>query len=459
MRRSFSLKGLVLGLICVLAGSAGTGNLIDVAPRRPMARFAALSSRLPASARLFVGAPAFFDALSAKDRMANFEKIWHSIQDNYYDPGMNGVNWDEVQRRYRPQVEAVATDEEFYKLMERMAGELHDAHTHVLEPFRAENLKKQQHLSLGFSADEFDGKLVITNVKTGSSAEQAGIIPGMAIELIDGRPLAEKLAEIAPGLPHSSSDRANRMLLHAMVLGQGGQPGSNVRLGLQRRDGSRFEAMLTRNIDPLSGSVTAKLLPSGNVYMTFQAFYPPAAREFRDAIEKFKNAPGVIIDLRRNPGGSGEELIAIASNFFATKTIFARNKLRTRDTRPTYVENNGGPVYSGPMVILVSQHSGSSSELFAGGMQDVGRAKVVGSQTCGCVLGVNHPVELKGGGLVMISKVLWFTPSGRKLEGEGVIPDKIVAPTLSDIIEKRDPVLTAGEQLLQEMLATKQAKQ
>jgi carboxyl-terminal processing protease len=107
------------------------------------------------------------------------------------------------------------------------------------------------------------------------------------------------------------------------------------------------------------------------------------------------------------------------------------------------------------VVILVSQHSGSSSELFAGGMQDTGRAKVVGTQTCGCVLGVNHPVELKGGGLVMISKVLWFTPSGRKLEGEGVIPDKVVTPTLSDIIAKRDPVLEAGDRLLKELLAAK----
>jgi carboxyl-terminal processing protease len=365
------------------------------------------------------------------------------------------VNWDEIHQRYRPLLEIVTTDRDFYKLMERMAGELHDAHTHVLEPYRAENFKKQQHLSLGFSTDEFDGKLVITDVKTGSGAEQAGIVPGMSIESVDGKPLAERLAELAPELPHSSSDRASRMLMYAMALGHADQPGSTAKLGLQRPDGSRFETTLTRSVDPLSGSVTAKLLPSGNAYMTFQVFYHPAAHEFRDALARFKNAPGVIIDLRRNPGGSGEELISIANNFFAAKTVFARNKLRTRDTRPTYVENNGGPVYPGPVVILVSQHSGSSSELFAGGMQDTGRAKVVGTQTCGCVLGVNHPVELKGGGLVMISKVLWFTPSGRKLEGEGVIPDKVVTPTLSDIIAKRDPVLEAGDRLLKELLAAK----
>jgi carboxyl-terminal processing protease len=103
------------------------------------------------------------------------------------------------------------------------------------------------------------------------------------------------------------------------------------------------------------------------------------------------------------------------------------------------------------VVILADLHSGSSSELFAAGMQDTGRAKVVGSQTCGCVLGVNNLVELKDGGAVMISKVLWFTPHDRKLEGEGVIPDKLIGNTLADLRAKRDPVLEAGDSLLKEM--------
>jgi carboxyl-terminal processing protease len=337
--------------------------------------------------------------------------------------------------------------------MERMAGELHDAHTHVLDPAVAENFKKQKIITLGLRVDDFDGKLVITEVEAGSDAEQSGIAPGMSIETIDGKPLAEKLAESAAKLTDSSSVRATRMRLYSSVLS--GPPDSTVKMGLQRSDGSRFETMLTRNFNGLSPRLSAKRLPSGSAYISFAAFYAPAGKEFKEAMQKFHEAPGLIIDLRMNPGGSGEEMMAIASNFFSSKTIFAKNRLRTRDTRPVYAENNYGQIYSGPVVILVSQHSGSSSELFASGMQDTGRAKVVGSQTCGCVLGVNHPVELKGGGLVMISRVLWFTPSGRKLEGEGVIPDRVVTPTLADVIQRRDPVLEAGDVLLQEMSSPK----
>ncbi|HEV8492300.1 MAG TPA: S41 family peptidase, partial [Candidatus Angelobacter sp.] len=377
------------------------------------------------------------------------EKIWHAIQDNYYDPQMNGVDWHEIHQRYRPLVEATESDQDFYPLMERMAGELHDAHTHVLDPLKAANFKKQKILVLGLKLDEFDGKLVVTEVEPGSDAEQKGIVPGTSIETIDGRPLAEKLAESRTRLPDSSSVRATQLLLYARVLDGPGD--SSVTLGLKRPDGSRFDTTLARSFNGLSPRLTARLLSSGNAYIKFNAFYPPAASDFTEALHKFHDAPGLIIDLRMNPGGSGAELMAIARNFFSSRTVFAENKLRTRDVRPIYVENKDGHVYDGAVVILVTQHSGSSSELFAAGMQDSGRAQIVGSQTCGCVLGISNPVELKDGAMVTISQVLWFTPSGRKLEGEGVIPDKVVRQTLSEVIAKRDPVLDAGDQLLKEM--------
>jgi carboxyl-terminal processing protease len=429
MHRSFCWA--CLGLALVLASSA-------IAPTLASLRTEALSAA---------------EDLSANDRTSSFEKIWHSIQDNYYDPKMNGVNWDEVHQRYRPLVEATTSDQDFYPLMERMAGELHDAHTHVLDPVKAANFRKQKILVLGLSTDEFNGRLVITQVEAGSDAVQAGIVPGTSIETIDGKPLAEKLAESSARLISSSSVRATQLLLYASVLD--GPPDSTVKLGLQRPNGSRFETMLTRNFNGLSPRLSARLLPSGNAYIRFDAFYAPVASDFKEALKKFHDAPGLIIDLRMNPGGSGEELMDIAGNLFGGKIVFAKNKLRNTDVRPIYVESKDDQVYGGPIVILVTQHSGSSSELFAAGMQDSGRARIVGSQTCGCVLGVPNPVELKGGGMVTISRVLWFTPSGRKLEGEGVIPDKVVRPTLQDVIERRDPALEAGEKLLKEMRSSR----
>src|SRR5258708_31495652 len=78
-------------------------------------------------------------------------------------------------------------------------------------------------------------------------------------------------------------------------------------------------------------------------------------------------------------------------------------------------------------------------------MQDTQRAKIFGSQSCGCVLGIAKPRVMKGGGVLEMSEVLWFSPKGRKLEGTGIIPDKIVVPSVADLQRRRDTVLAEAD--------------
>src|SRR5260370_182995 len=70
----------------------------------------------------------------------------------------------------------------------------------------------------------------------------------------------------------------------------------------------------------------------------------------------------------------------------------------------------GGQGYGGPVVILMSESSGSAAELFAAGLQDAGRAKVAGAESCGGVLGITKHRVMKGGGVLEISEILWFSP-------------------------------------------------
>jgi carboxyl-terminal processing protease len=150
----------------------------------------------------------------------------------------------------------------------------------------------------------------------------------------------------------------------------------------------------------------------------------------------------------------------MAGFFFDGKTLFERRMTRKQvsaserdgrhvDETQFYVGKRGERLYSSPVVILVSEYSASATEVFAAGMQDSGRATLVGSQSCGCVLGITHNRVMKGGGVLEISEVLWFSPKDRRLEGEGVIPDKIAVPTIASLQEKRDIVLEAGERVLQ----------
>ena len=407
------------------------------------------------------GAPANATAakqrLTAKDRKEVFEKVWREIRDHYYDPSYNGVNWDEVLRRYAPLVTATKSDQEFYALMSQMTSELHDAHTRFSSPEQWRNFRRQQGVTVGFSVDDVDGETVVTNVIPGTEAARAGIGPGMVVQRVDDIPVRERIAEIQKKRLPSSSERATRWFIYNRVFA--GPPDTLVKVALKRADGSPFEVSVRRQIYSEAPQVTTHVLSSGNVYIRFDGFQHPITAEFRAALQKFRDAPGLIVDLRRNGGGDLAVLLPIAGYFFGKKTLFAKDSTRTGKPLSSYVGlfklplqlyvgHPGQQIYSGPMVILVDAHSASSSEVFAAGMQDTLRAKVIGSQSCGCVLGIAKPRVMKGGGVLEMSEVLWFSPKGRKLEGTGIIPDELVTPTMFDLQRGRDAVLAAADKSL-----------
>src|ERR1700716_186356 len=82
--------------------------------------------------------------LTAKDHKEFFEKIWKEIHEHYYDPSYNGVDWDDVHRRYALLVDATNKDQEFYTLMSQMTSELHDAHTRFSSPEQWKHFRQQQ---------------------------------------------------------------------------------------------------------------------------------------------------------------------------------------------------------------------------------------------------------------------------------------------------------------------------
>jgi carboxyl-terminal processing protease len=462
-RRRIRRKSIFLALSFVAAGfgTAGSAQQSATLKNNSSSRGANLSRAILSAG----GATSAVDAtpsqrLSSKNRKEVFEKVWKDIRDHYYDPSFNGVNWDEVHQRYLPLVGPAKNDQEFYALMSRMTAELHDAHTRFSSPEQWKNYKKQQGITAGFSVDDVDGKTVVTSVRRDSNAAHAGVEPGMVVLSVDGKSIEERIAEIEKSRPPSSSERATRMFVYGRMFA--GPPDSVLKLGLQRADGSSFEATITRQVYSVAPDVATDVLPSGNAYIRFDGFQPPIAKEFKQALERFHNSRGIVIDLRRNGGGDLSVLLPIASYFFDKKTLFAKDS--TRSGKPLsefagifklplelYVGRPGDQIYSGPVVILVDARSASSSEVFAAGMQDSQRAQIVGSQSCGCVLGIAKPREMKGGGVLEMSEVLWFSPKGRKLEGTGVIPDKTVIPTAADLQNKHDPALAEAEKILGEL--------
>src|ERR1700730_10024687 len=93
------------------------------------------------------------ERLSLKTRRQIFEKVWREIRDRYYDASFNGVNWDEIHTRYRPLIETTEDGQDCYSHLNRMTGELHDAHTRFNSPEQWKTYRKQQGVSTGISVE------------------------------------------------------------------------------------------------------------------------------------------------------------------------------------------------------------------------------------------------------------------------------------------------------------------
>jgi len=443
-------------------------------PNSPMPKKVAQRSRFAAICALLLGAVLFSahinpsraagNELSPKDRASVFDDVWKNVRDRYYDPEFHGVDWNEVGNRYRPLLEGVKNDQEFYALVNRMTGELHDAHTRFNSPEAWENRDKDLGVTIGFMTAERDGVIVVTDVYPESNAADAGIEPGMIVLTVNEKPVADLISEAAKTVLPTSTERATRRRILASVYK--GSAGTVYKIGLQRADGSKFEASVTKQVLSIPPDVREKLLPSGEAYIRFDGFKPPVVLEFQAALEKYQNAPGVIIDLRYNGGGRTDVLAAIAGYFYDAKTVISESLGRkaiaaeeksgeNKAHRALTAGKPGGQIYAGPVVILTNESTASASEIFSAGMQDTGRAKIVGSQTCVCVVGIANNQKMKGGGVLEVSEVLFFTPKGRKLEGDGVTPDTKVVPTIADLQQKRDVALVQAEQLLASMASAK----
>jgi carboxyl-terminal processing protease len=400
-------------------------------------------------------------SLTAKERIEVFEEVWGTINEKYYDPAFNGVDWNAVRGRFRPRVDAVSSDEEFYRLLNQMTGELRDAHTRTRSPRQNQDRKNQQATSAGVLVYEVEGTPAIFDVTPDSDAARAGIVPGMIVRTVNGQPIAAALAAAREEVGASSTERASRILSYSRLIA--GEPGTPLKLGLTRADGTALEVTLMRRTISAVPQFTARLLASGYAYIRFNRFRPPVAKQVKEALQKFKDAPGLILDLRSNTGGDGREGMKVAGYFFNEKVPMATIVTRTGKppsalfglvSLPKVFEagEKGSQVYFNPVVILINEATGSTSELVAGGMQENGRAQIVGTQSCGCVLGVLQHRELKGGGELAISEVAFVTLLGRKLEGNGVEPDRKVSITLTDLQRQRDTALEEAEKHLNNLL-------
>lgn len=180
------------------------------------------------------------------------------------------------------------------------------------------------------------------------------------------------------------------------------------------------------NLPPQHVTFESRTLPSGAGYIRFNEFLDPAVvmPKFEAAVKSFMKAPGIVLDLRGNPGGIGIMAMGIAG-FFVDKPGQELGTMKMRDTTLKFVIFPRPQTYAGPLAVLVDGGSASTTEILAGGLQDLKRARIFGTRTAGAAL-PSDIIRLPNGDGFQYAQASYTSISGRVLEGNGVIPDEIV---------------------------------
>jgi carboxyl-terminal processing protease len=402
--------------------------------------------------------------LDANARLRAFDFVWTTIDERYHDPAFNGVDWNAVGARYRPLALAAPTDDAFWMVLDRMTGELKDAHTRVESPARVELRQRDESITLGFGFIPLEGRLVVTSVHNESDAWWAGVRPGMALVAIAGEPAGPAYQKLLADTRYDSTDRSRHLRALRTLLT--GREGSKMAFTFERADASRFDATLTRRRLSTRPASTHRVLPSGFGYLRLTQWTLGATARALEGLDALKDTPGLVFDLRGNPGGAVHAVNAVLARFFAQHVDLGR--VTTRTGRPVSLlfgtveiiklksELEGTKdAYTKPVVILLNAGSASGSELFAGEMQAANRAVVVGEPSCGCLLGFLGYTRIPGGGELAYSEVGFVLANGQKIEGRGVTPNHLVPLTVADLRVSRDRALETAQDVLSTLVANK----
>ncbi len=245
--------------------------------------------------------------------------------------------------------------------------------------------------------------MVLAPIK-GSPAEKAGIQPGDYIIAVNG-------------------EQCTAADMTAISTKIKGEEGSTVKLQILRGE-ETLDFEITREniiVNPVEGEV----LENNIGYMEFSSFDENTAEEFKTKFEELQ-AQGItslIIDLRNNGGGIVDEALKIAG-YIADKDSVLLYEV-DKDNNETVEKNESNPIINMPVIILTNENTASSSEILAGALKDLGKARTVGTTTYGKGV-IQQILTLPDGSGLKITTEKYLTPNRTEINEKGIEPDETV---------------------------------
>ena len=298
-----------------------------------------------------------------------------------------------------------------------------DPHSSYMSPKNYRDMQVQtrgEFGGLGIEVTMENGVIKVVSPIDDTPASKAGVQAGDLIFALDGEPV-------------------QGLTLQEAVEKMRGKVGTPIKISIRRAGKDPFDVTLTR--DTIKVKPVKYRLEGGDIgYIRVTSFTEQTTPGVLDAVEKLKKEAGnklkgYILDLRNNPGGLLDQAIAL-SDAFLDKGEIVSVKARKNDDVQRWNAKPGDVANGLPIVVLVNGGSASASEIVAGALQDHRRAIILGTRSFGKG-SVQTIMQVTGGGAIRLTTALYFTPSGRSIQKEGIKPDIEVEPAKIENIQQR----------------------
>jgi len=381
-------------------------------------------------------------ALALSDAQQLVVEAWRLVNQSYVDPSrFEAVHWRRL--RQKALERSIESSSDAYDAIEAMLSPLGDPYTRLLRPadyavLRSSTEGTMNGVGLQLGLRPTDQAIVVIAPLDGSPAAEAGIHSGAELVSVNGQATAELgLEQTAAALRGSSG---TTVLITVRSDGPGG--GETERdLELERR---QVDLRPVRSRRLRIGAHTLG-------YLRITQFAEPVPTGVQEALADLNDQEieGLILDLRNNSGGLVSAGLAVADQLLDNQPIV---ETEGREGISAPQRSNPGSLYGGPMVTLINGGSASASEILAGALQDDGRSRLLGSRSFGKGL-IQTLISLGDSSGLAVTVARYVTPSGRAIQGEGLVPDvELVQPEPLNPGGESDAWLEQAQRLLVDQL-------
>jgi carboxyl-terminal processing protease len=397
-----------------------------------------------------------------------FAIVWERLRNSGFDGQYDGVDWNRLKAEHQADIEG-AQD---LKRLRREIGELIAAiGVSHLSLVPAESLPESGKTTasdgtVGLRLALVDDALLVAMVEPGSPAAVAGIRPGWRVDRIDGTQTAKAIGALAEQPAGASRRRAELLFQHRVngVIGET-EPGRRIALRLRDTAGRAHvrtlvaakkagaSVRLLPGMPPMTLRYASRRQPLADggcaLHIEFDLWAMPAFEQMLRTLQEDHGCRALVLDLRGNPGGMLGSMGAVGGLLFDQPSTLGTMRTGGGDLNlailPREVADDGSDIrrMSGPVAILIDRGSASCSEVFASGLQAVGRARVFGETSAGMALPAMS-TPLPSGDWLYYPTADFHDPKQRRIEGVGVVPDVPVAMTARSLASANDHTLQAA---------------